>query len=316
MTRRSWLQTAAGAAMMQSGPSLVTITFDCEMSARFPQWDMTEWNFKKGELDEASKEYSVGAARRVSAAGGKMHFFIVGRVFEQPSVAWLEEIVKLGHGVGNHTYDHVNITATEMAQVQYRFQRAPWLVSGKTPRQVIEENIRMCTQAFQQRLGRRPDGFRTPGGFPDGLRSRRDLQDMLLQQGFTWVSSLYPRHPIAEDSGKPQSGEVEEILKRLDASQPFVYPSGLVELPMSPPSDVTTMRTGRWKLPAFADAVKRALEWSIAHGKHYDFLAHPSAIGVLDPGFQVVDMIIDTVKRAGPRARLVRLETVVEAVRR
>ena len=29
-------------------------------------------------------------------------------------------------------------------------------------------------------------------------------------------------------------------------AQPFVYPSGLVEVPMSPVSDVTAMRSGRW----------------------------------------------------------------------
>jgi peptidoglycan/xylan/chitin deacetylase (PgdA/CDA1 family) len=103
-----------------------------------------------------------------------MHFFVVGRVFEQPSVAWLQEIVKLGHAVGNHTYDHVNITAIRIPQVQFRFERAPWLAHGKTPAQLIEENIRMCTAAMQERLGIQPNGFRTPGGFPDGLKRRPD----------------------------------------------------------------------------------------------------------------------------------------------
>src|SRR5262249_11144951 len=109
VTRRQFV--GAGAAVIarraraQEKVALVSIALDCEMSARYPTWEQTEWNFRKGDLDEATKEYSLGAARRVAAAGGKMHFFVVGRVFEQPSVTWLEEIVKLGHGVGNHTYD-------------------------------------------------------------------------------------------------------------------------------------------------------------------------------------------------------------------
>jgi peptidoglycan/xylan/chitin deacetylase (PgdA/CDA1 family) len=290
----------------------VTIALDCEMSAHYPVWDNTEWNYKKGELDDNAKEYSVGAARRVSAAGGKMHFFVVGRVLEQPNISWLHEIIKLEHGIGNHTYDHVNVKATELSQVQYRFQRAPWLAYGKTPTQLIEENIRMCTLAMKERLGIKPNGFRTPGGFPEGLKDRPDIQHMLLAQGYTWVSSMYPRHPVKADTGAAQPGELEAITAAQEGCQPFVYPSGLVELPMNPPSDVTTMRTGRWPLAEFRKGVKSSLEWCIQRGLVWDFLSHPSALGVADPKFEIIDLIIDTVGRAGPRARLVRLDHVAQ----
>jgi hypothetical protein len=280
------------------------------MSAHYPTRGQTEWNYKKGDLDEASKEYSVAAARHVSAAGGKMHFFVVGRVFEQPSVAWLEEIVKLGHPVGNHTYDHVNVTATRIDQLQHRFQRAPWLTEGKTTTQLIDENIRMCAAAMQERLGIRPNGFRTPGGFPEGLKQRPDLQHMLISHGYTWISSMYPRHPLRPDTGAPQPGEFDSILEQQQPAQPFKYPSGLLELPMSPPSDVVTMRTGRWKLADFRKAVELSLNWCIGNGKVWDFLSHPSALGVADPKFEIIDLIIETVKRAGPRAQLVGLDTI------
>jgi peptidoglycan/xylan/chitin deacetylase (PgdA/CDA1 family) len=293
--------------------SLVSIALDCEMSAHYPTWEQTEWNYKKGDLDEASKEYAVGAARRVAAAGGRMHFFVVGRVFEHPSVAWLQEILKLGHGIGNHTYDHVNVKATELKKVQYRFERAPWLAYGKTPTQLIDENIRMCTMAMKERLGVMPNGLRTPGGFSNGLKDRPDIQNVLLSHGYTWVSSLYPPHPVKPDTGAPQPGELDAIPAQQEAAQPFLYPSGLLELPMSPPSDVTAMRTGRWKLADFQKGVKAALDWCMERGKVYDFLSHPSALGVADPNFEVIDLIIDRVKRAGPRARLVSLDTVAEA---
>jgi peptidoglycan/xylan/chitin deacetylase (PgdA/CDA1 family) len=315
VTRRQF----AGAALMtwrgraQEKVALVSIALDCEMSARYPTWEQTEWNYKKGDLDEATKEYAVGAARRVAAAGGKMHFFVVGRVFEQPSVAWLEEIVSLGHAVGNHTYDHVNVKATEVSQTQYRFARAPWLAQGKTATELIDQNIRMCAVAMTARLGVKPNGFRTPGGFPNGLKDRPDLQHMLLAQGYTWVSSLYPRHPVKPDTGAPQPGELEAIPTVQEAAQPFVYPSGLVELPMNPPSDVGTMRTGRWRLADIRKGVQAGLDWCIERGKVWDFLSHPSAIGVADPNFEIIDLIIDAVKRAGPRARLVRLDTIAKA---
>ncbi len=87
MTRRTFAAAMAYGngvrlARAQEKISLVSIALDCEMSAHYPTWDQTEWNYKKGDLDEHSKEYAVGARpgalRRLS---GKMHFFIVGRVF-------------------------------------------------------------------------------------------------------------------------------------------------------------------------------------------------------------------------------------------
>jgi hypothetical protein len=185
-------------------------------------------------------------------------------------------------------------------------------VYGKTPTQVIDENIRMCTLAMKNRVGIEPNGFRTPGGFADGLRDRPDIQNMLLSQGFTWVSSLYPHHPVKPETGAPQAGELEAVVTAQEAAQPFVYPSGLIELPMNPASDVTTMRTGRWKLADFRKTVEAGLNWCIENGKVWDFLSHPSALGVADPNFEIIDLIIDTVKRAGSRAQLVRLDTIAQ----
>ena len=48
--------------------------------------------------------------------------------------------------------------------------------------------------------------------------------------------------------------------------------------------------------------------WCIERGKVWDFLSHPSAIGVADPNFEIIDLIIDSVKRAGSRAKLVSLD--------
>lgn len=92
----------------QAGPkkAQIAITFDLEMSRNFPTWDQLEWDYEKGNLDEATKVYALRAARRVRERGGVMHFFVVGRVLEQKDVGWLREIIAMGHSVGNHTYDH------------------------------------------------------------------------------------------------------------------------------------------------------------------------------------------------------------------
>ena len=78
----------------------------------YPRRGMTEWDYEKGNLDDATKQYAVEAGRLVKQAGGRMHFFCVGRVLEQPEMEWLKQIAA-DHAVGNHTYDHVYVLATK-----------------------------------------------------------------------------------------------------------------------------------------------------------------------------------------------------------
>jgi hypothetical protein len=296
--------------------ALIAITLDLEMSRNFPTWDDTHWDYEKGNLNAQTKRYAVEAARRVKAHGGRLHFFAVGQVFEQPSVDWLKEIVQAGHPVGNHTYDHVNVKATRPEEIQYRFTRAPWLIEGKKPAEVIRENIRLTNAALKARIGIEPAGFRTPGGFANGLTDRPDVQQMLRELGFTWVSSKYPAHAGGSPGQEPDAGVLDSIVHAQQQAQPFVYPKGLIEIPMSPISDISAFRGGRWKLDWFLKALRLALEWVIDQRAVFDFLGHPSCLYVTDPKFQAIELICDMVSKAGERAALVDLGTIAERTRK
>ncbi|HUR54096.1 MAG TPA: polysaccharide deacetylase family protein, partial [Gemmataceae bacterium] len=294
---------AAGvSALPQKRKALVAITLDLEMSAEYPIRGMTEWNYRKGDLDADTKKYATAAAKVAKDRGGLIHFFAVGSTLEQEDVGWLKDLAAAGHPVGNHTYDHVNLLAEKPDDLQFRFRRAPWLIRGKTLAEVIEDNVAMTTRALKERCGIVANGFRTPGGFRDGLKARPDLQRMLLKQGFTWVSSLYPAHTCGKPKEQPGEAVYADIVKAQAASQPFAYPSGLVEVPMSPVSDVTAFRTHYWKLDWFLKAVRLGVEEAIKTGGVYDFLAHPSCLVVEDPTFEAVKLICDLVKDAGDKA--------------
>src|SRR4051812_49881215 len=86
--------------------ALIAITLDLEMARNFPTWEATHWDYEKGNLNDETKKYAVEAARRVKKHGGVIHFFLVASALEQENVDWLKEIVREGHPVGNHTYDH------------------------------------------------------------------------------------------------------------------------------------------------------------------------------------------------------------------
>ena len=301
---------ASRAEPAHAGKALVAITLDLEMSRNFPKWEDTHWDYEKGNLDDAAKSYTVGVCRRVKAAGGVAHLFAVGRLFEQADVGWLKDLARDGHPIGNHTYDHVNVVATKPEDIQFRFKRSPWLIEDRAPEQVIVENIKLTTAALKTRIGVDPAGFRTPGGFADGLAVRADVRRWLRDLGFTWVSSKYPTHPMTDPFKEPTEAILAGIVRAQEQAQPFRYPDGLVEVPMSPVSDINAFRTGRWKLDWFLTAIRRALEAVIDKRAAFDFLAHPSCLGVVDPEYKSVELILNLVKRSDGKAVVVGLDAL------
>lgn len=326
LSRRSFLQgtlagavvggaAKPGAADKSRRKAQIAITLDLEMSRHYPRRGMLEWDFQKGNLSENTKRYALEASRVAKKQGGLIQFFCVGRVLEQNNVDWLQEIAHSGHPVGNHTYDHIYLLAKKPSELQFRFRRAPWLIEGRTVPQVIRDNIEMTTRALKQRVGITADGFRTPGGFRTGLKGRPDLQRMLLKLGFSWCSSLYPAYKTDKPFEKPSDAVFDSIAAAAVKTQPFLYPSGLVEIPMSPISDVSAFRTLRWKRPWFLQAIRRCVEHVIATGGVYDFLAHPSCLVVEDPRFETIRMICETVRAAGDRAEIVGLDAIARTTR-
>jgi peptidoglycan/xylan/chitin deacetylase (PgdA/CDA1 family) len=314
LSRRRFLGGCLAGGLLAAQPvarkALVAITLDLEMSAQYPRRDMLEWNYRKGDLDDATKKYAIEAGRIVKERGGLIHYFCVGAVLEQPDVGWLKDLAAAGHPIGNHTYDHVNVKATRPEDIQFRFRRAPWLIRGQTPQQVILENIRMTTAGLKERAGITAAGFRTPGGFGNGLADRPDVRRLLLDLGYTWVSSKYPAHAMGKPKEEPTEEVYSTIVKAQEEAQPFAYPDGLIEVPMSPVSDVTAFRSHGWKRPWFLKAVRLGVEWAIRTGGVYDFLAHPSCLVVEDPQFETVKLICDLVKEVGNQAAIVDLGTI------
>jgi len=158
--------------------------------------------------------------------------------------------------------------------------------------------------------GHRTIGFRTPGGFSDGLSAAPDRRRILLDLGFTCASAKYPRTASIKAETEPDAAAFESIVKSQADAQPFRYPDGLLEIPMSPVSDIGAFRTGRWKLDAFLTAIRLGVEWAIEHRAVYDFLSHPSCLGVIDPDFRAVDLILDLVSKNPAAAELRTLDQI------
>lgn len=311
--------TASSAADRAASPQTarIAVTLDLEMSRNFPVWEATHWDYEKGNLNEQAKQYTLEVARRLREAGGVLHSFVVGQTLEQENIDWLKQLVTDGHPLGNHTYDHVNVRATQPRDIQFRFQRSPWLLRERSVTESIRDNITLCETAMQQRLNlEHSNGFRTPGGFYDGLTEFPEIRAILKECGFNWISSLYPQHPYTRPMERPTARVIDGIVDAQQRAQPFHYPDGLLEIPMSPISDIGAFRTGRWKLDWFLDTVTQCVEWAIEERAVFDFLAHPSCLYVVDPTFRAVDRICELVANAGDRAKIVSLGDVASSFTR
>lgn len=334
MGRRNFLTTLAGASaglatrnLLSAAPTAarfdkaqIAITLDLEMARNFPRWQDTHWDYEKGNLNQAAKDYAVSACRRVKKRGGVIHTFCVGQVLEQENVDWLRGIAAEGHPIGNHTYDHVFLLASKDSEIQYKFNRAPWLIRDRPVIDVLRENIQLTNIALKDRLGVKANGFRTPGGFATALHGREDLQNMLLGLGFDWISCKYAAHAGMEDlkaAGKstPSETAYASIVATQVESQPFLYPTSLLDIPMNPISDIGAFRNGRWQVEHLLKAIRVAMKWVINERGVYDFLCHPSVIGVMDPKFQALDLICDLVDQSNGAAEIVSLDVIANRAR-
>ena len=79
--------------------------------------------------------------------GGKATFFVVGSRVSSYG-AELQRMVAEGHEIGNHTYEHKNLTKLSGTQIQ--------------------SQINLCNDAVQAATGVRPAMVRTPGGAKNG----------------------------------------------------------------------------------------------------------------------------------------------------
>jgi hypothetical protein len=116
--------------------------------------------------------------------------------------------------------------------------------------------------------------------------------------------------------GMPPGEDVlASIVEAQRQAQPFVYPTGLIEIPMSPISDVTAFRATRWKREHFLAAIERAVMWAIENRAVFDFLAHPSCLVVEDPACESIRLIGELVRQSNGKARLADLDLIAQRVR-
>jgi len=262
-----------------------------EMCTNFPYWT-SRWNHRKGALDADSKQYVLKMHEVARSYNVHLYCLLVGSSLEDPDIDYLKELVAAGHEVGNHTYTHLNVKATTIESLQAVYASAPWRAHGRTPLQVIHDEVRATNAAIQERLGVTVTGFGTPGAFSTGLADVPDVQSLLKEEGITHVTSHY-LHPASRGAKRPPLARLETALrKNVDKLQPYRYPSGLLEIAPMALTDIAAFRVldlDRWE---YVRLLKTAIDH--AHANHYilSLAFHPPALAARDPHCDVLDSVI------------------------
>ena len=110
------------------------------------------------------------------------------------------------------------------------------------------------------------NGILARAGIARASMSRATLQLVagLVAGVLALLLDLAPRSLAAANSLRwslalagPTAEFLNAIVHAQEAAQPFAYPDGLIEVPMSPMSDIVAFRTGRWKLDWFLTMIRR-----------------------------------------------------------
>ena len=262
-----------------------------EMCTNFPYWT-SQWNHLKGALDADSKQYVLKMHEVARSYGVHLYCLLVGSSFEDPDIDYLKELVAAGHEVGNHTYTHLNVKATTVESLQTVYANAPWLANGRTPLQIIHDEVRATNAAIRERLGITPTGFGTPGAFSTGLHDVPDVQALLKAEGFTHVTSHYLSPAPRGVKRPPLAQLVAAMRKNIDKLQPYRYPNGLLEIAPMGLTDINAFRVldlDRWE---YVELLKTAIDHAHANRYILSLAFHPPALAARDPHCDVLDSVI------------------------
>jgi peptidoglycan/xylan/chitin deacetylase (PgdA/CDA1 family) len=262
--------------------SAMVLTFDHEMCTNFP-YRNSVWDHRKGQIDEETRAYTIGQNAIAEQYQVNLTYFLVASTLEDTDISYLQQMARAGHEIGNHTYSHVNVTATDVDDLQGIYARQPQLVGQRNPRTVICDELRVANELIKQKLGVKPIGFRTPYGFSDGLDRQLWLRTALREQGFLYASSRYNGWDLWDERLADASVEDTRLLADLLAAQPYTHSDGLWEYPIATPTDCHVFRPWRWPLHRWIELVKRLIDLSYEHGYLLDLCCHPSILAACDP---------------------------------
>jgi len=178
----------------------IAMTYDTDMAAGYAPDGICH-----GRTMPQVKDYMLRLCATAEEHRVRLHFFQICNGLEATEdVGYLREVIDRGHDLDSHTYSHQPLVTDDLGMLDFELRRANELLA--------------------ERLGRTSTVLRGPGGYVGGLRGRTENQQVILENGFRWVSCEYNFRTTPASYMDATSGPAEEVC--------YAYDSGLVELPI------------------------------------------------------------------------------------
>jgi peptidoglycan/xylan/chitin deacetylase (PgdA/CDA1 family) len=156
----------------------------------------------------------------------------------------------------------------------------------------IRREVQQTSSAITEKLGVAPTGFRTPGGFNNGLEDVPAVQELLSDEGMQYASARY-YFPVDIEKKRPSAETLRQAMETsIDTLQPYRYPNGLPELALAGITDIWAFRVldlDRWE---FIDVLKRGIDHAHANQQVLSLCFHPPVLAVRDPHCDMLDIVL------------------------
>ena len=190
----------------------VAITYDTDMAGGYSPDGVCH-----GRTARFLMDYIEVLCETAEEFGVSLQFFQIANGLEvKDVVSHLKKIISRGHYVDCHTYNHINLAYSSPEE--------------------IDRDLSLANQLFERELGFRSNVLRGPGGYRHGdLKIENQL--IILKNGYRWVSGEFDYELLKKNISKSQ--DYEYIVSAPSRNRPFIYPTGLIEIPIQGWTDRT-----------------------------------------------------------------------------
>ena len=178
----------------------IALSYDTDMAAGYATDGICH-----GRTMPALHQYMLKLCETAEQYGVQLHFFQIGNGFEVPAVIeYLREILDRGHIIDSHTYSHMPLTSEDTSK--------------------LDDELALTNRLFEEHLGWTSIALRGPGGYTHGLDGLQANQEVILKNGFRWVSGRYNHDLYSQGQQFAVEASTREPV--------YAYPTGLIELPV------------------------------------------------------------------------------------
>lgn len=266
----------------------VALSWDCKLIGAYT--DTNPRGETHGELDERTLAYIAGLAAQAEAAGLRLQFFVPGMALEQPGDLW-RDLQARGHALDQHTYTPVRLDCGDL--------------------ELIRSELARTNALFRERLGSPPLGLRAQGMYPAGLEDMLGVQQVILDEGLSFVSSLYATKSPTSRYDVFADKNAYMIMKH---HQPRRYASGLLEIPAAGYSDRHFFDDMRRPLQDWIHHLQNCLDFAYdMGGLLYAPVLHPDTHSRYDPGREALAALLTHAARKHDPVRFCTMREVAAA---